>query len=279
MSPLLYECSYENKMLTVLTVNIGAAALQRAKTLLVWLSKRSEDIFILTETSSGSGTKYLLEKFRQAGFHVIHNPDSDRGVALVSRVRVVEDLCDQLTGISIPGRIACAALDTTPRIAVLGVYVPSRDRTIAKTEKKETFIATLLQALGKLPPSLREHMIIGGDYNVIGRDHQPLRRGFLLFEFDLLEALEALSFLDAHELCHPGTQVYSWIGRTGDGYRYDYFHVASSLQASLRGCTYLHETREQCLTDHAAVRLQIKVDRMTWLYTMNPSVSSILSLF
>ncbi|MGH3922079.1 MAG: hypothetical protein ACRDTT_04275, partial [Pseudonocardiaceae bacterium] len=128
-------------------------------------------------------------------------------------------------------------------------------------------------------PRAFEHMIIGGDYNVIGRNHQPLHQGFLPFEFGLLETLEALSFLDAHELCHPGSQVYSWIGRTGDGYRYDYFHVACRLRSHVGGCTYLHDTREGRLTDHAAVTLQLQISDITRLDTIDPSESSTPTLF
>jgi exodeoxyribonuclease-3 len=71
-------------MLAILTINIGAAARERAAELLGWLARRPEDVFVLTETSGGSGTAYLLERFRQAGFAVLHTPDGngDRGVAL-----------------------------------------------------------------------------------------------------------------------------------------------------------------------------------------------------
>ncbi len=54
-------------MLSILTVNIGAAARQRAEVLLAWLAARPEDVFVLTETSNGPGTAYLLEQFRTAG--------------------------------------------------------------------------------------------------------------------------------------------------------------------------------------------------------------------
>src|SRR2546427_161524 len=71
-------------MLSILTVNIGAAATARAGELLRWLAARPEDVFLLTETSNGSGTTYLLDRFRQAGYAIVHSPDAngDRGTAL-----------------------------------------------------------------------------------------------------------------------------------------------------------------------------------------------------
>lgn len=196
---------------------------------------------------------------------MVHTPDAngDRGTALVSRVRVAEALTGSFAGVTIPGRVAAAVLDTKPAVAVLGVYVPSRDRSASKTEKKQGFVASLLRALEELPAELRGRLVLGGDYNVIARTHRPLHPGFLPFEFGLLEALDAHGLVDAHERCSPGEQAYSWIGRTGDGYRYDYFHVGGELAERITGCTYLHETREQRLTDHAAVSLGLRVDSTT----------------
>jgi exodeoxyribonuclease III len=267
-------------MLAILTINIGAAARERAGELLGWLARRSEDAFVLTETSAGSGTTYLLDRFRQAGYAVLHTPDAngDRGVALVSRVQVAEPLT-AFAGVTIPGRVVAAVLDTTPVVAVAGVYVPSRDRSADKTEKKQTFVASLLAALDALPADTRERLVLGGDYNVIGRTHQPLHAGFLPFEFGLLERLEAHGLADAHERCSPGMQAYSWIGRTGDGYRYDYFHVGPALVERLRACAYLHETREHRLTDHAAVSLTVSVDGIRRRETSDPSADDQVTLF
>jgi exodeoxyribonuclease-3 len=267
-------------MLSILTVNIGAAARERAGELLGWLAGRTEDVFVLTETSAGSGTAYLLERFRQAGFAVLHTPDGngDRGTALVSRVQVAEPLA-AFAGVTIPGRVAAAVLDTTPAVAVAGVYVPSRDRSADKTEKKQTFVASLLSALDGLPAETRDRLVLGGDYNVIARTHQPLHAGFLPFEFELLERLTAHGLVDAYERCSPGEQAYSWIGRTGDGYRYDYFHVGRELAERVRTCGYLHETRERRLTDHAAVSLTVAVDGVRRRETSDPSADDQAALF
>lgn len=95
----------------------------------------------------------------------------------------------------------------------------------------------------------------------------------------MLEALEGHGLVDAHERCSPGEQMYSWIGRTGDGYRYDYFHVGRELAEHIAGCAYLHETREQRLTDHAAVTLTVAVDRVARLTTGNPAEEEAATLF
>lgn len=204
-------------MLRVLTSNIGAASRQRAENLLVWLAAWPEDVFVLTETSAGAGTAYLLDRFRQASYAVVNTPDdSDRGAALVSRVPVLNDQLPTLDKVTIPARVAAAVLDTRPRVSVVGVFVPSRDRSVGKTERKEQFIGSFLDALAHLPAANRAGLVLGEDYNVISRTHQPAHSGFLPFEYRLLETLTESGLLDAHERCAPGAQPHSWIGRTDD---------------------------------------------------------------
>ena len=248
-------------MLSVLTVNIGAASPERARQLLAWLAGRPEDILVLTETSAGPGTAYLLDQFRRAGYQVVKTPDADgeRGSALVSRVALLRELTPDLTAISLPCRVAGAVLDSEPTTAVLGVYVPSRDRSIEKTDRKQRFISSLIETYDQLPPDLARRTVIGGDYNVIARTHRPLHQGFLPFEFGLLDSLSSRGMVDVHDRLSPGVQAYSWIGRTGDGYRYDYLHVGQDLAHLATLCAYLHETREQKLTDHAAVTMTLRV--------------------
>lgn len=182
-----------------------------------------------------------------------------------------------LDKVTIPARIAAAVLDTQPQLSVVGVYVPSRDRSVSKTERKEQFISSLLNALQGLPAENRAGLVLGGDYNVISRTHQPAHAGFLPFEYGLLETLAESGLIDAHEHCVPGAQPHSWIGRTGDGYRYD-FHVARELGTRIEACAYLHETRDQHLTDHAAVTLSLRTEA-TRLDTGDPTESDEIALF
>lgn len=249
-------------MLSIITVNIQAAALPRAQALLRWLDQRNDDAVIVTETSHGPGTTHLLHQCQAAGLVVLREPGvpGDRGCALISRHPIHTDP-DLLAGISLPGRAVAGTLASDPPVTVIGVYVPSSDRAPAKVAKKQTFLATVLAALRTLPHRQERHLVVGGDYNVIGHDHQPRYRGFLGFEYDFLDTLTGeLGLLDAHQHLHPGVQEHSWIGRGGNGYRFDYLHTSPTLAAAIRTCTYLHEPRETGLSDHAAVTLGLAVN-------------------
>src|SRR5688572_27967769 len=100
--------------LSILTVNIGEASRERAEAMLRWLAARPELVLILTETSSGAGSAYVLDRFRRAGNVVVHTPgdNSDRGTAIVSRVAIAEPLSGRFAGVTIPSRVAAAVLDT-----------------------------------------------------------------------------------------------------------------------------------------------------------------------
>jgi exodeoxyribonuclease III len=262
-------------VLSIMTINIGAASPDRACLLLDWLARRPEYLFILTETSAGPGTAHLLDQFRRAGYAVIKTPDSggERGSALISRVQIRRDLTPEIAGVSIPCRVSAAVLDSDPQVAVFGMYVPSRDQSEAKTARKRQFISSLIETCDSLPAGLASHLVIGGDYNVISRTHHPLHRGFLPFEFGLIEDLQARGLADAFEAISPAVQAYSWIGRTGDGYRYDYFHVGVALRGLIGSCDYLQETRERKLSDHAAHTLTLRASAPR-LITANPVTAS-----
>ncbi|WP_158632573.1 endonuclease/exonuclease/phosphatase family protein [Verrucosispora sp. FIM060022] len=247
-------------MLSVLTINVQAAAPARAQRLLTWLLNRDDDVIILTETSNGPGTRHLLTELGAAGLTVTHqhSPDSDRGCAIATRVpsRPAPHLT---AGISLPGRAPAVTLDTEPAITVLGLYVPSSDRAPNKVAKKRTFLTTVQETLTRLATTDRAHLVVGGDYNVISRDHQPRYPGFLAFEYEFLDTLSDLGLADIHQHLHPGVQAHSWIGRGGNGYRFDYLHAGPGLQPHLSTATYLHQPRLDGLTDHAAHTVNIDV--------------------
>jgi exonuclease III len=248
-------------VLSVLAFNLQAAALPRAERVLAWLDGREDGMVILTETSNGPGTSYLLDRYRAAGYHVVHMPsvDGDRGCAMVSRLELAAGP-ELRSGVSLPGRAVAVTLATEPAVTVVGLYVPSSDRAPEKVAKKRAFLASVLHVLRDLTDEQRANLILGGDYNVIARDHQPRYPAFLPFEYEFLDALPELGLADTYRHLHPGEQVHSWIGRGGNGYRFDYFHAGSALTPHLIGCEYLHGPREQRLSDHAAVAVSLNLD-------------------
>lgn len=245
----------EPRALRALTFNIGAAAPVRAGAILRWLDGRDDDVIVLTETSAGRGTSLLVEGLRRRGYATFGSADApDRGALLATRLGVA-DVLD--LGVTLPWRAPAIVLDTSPRIAVVGVYVPSRDRTAPKVARKEAFIRSLLAGVERLPDALRRDLMLVGDYNAVPRDHVPRIGGFLPYEYEFHAELQRLGLSSAHVVRPGRSQPHSWIGRTGNGYLYDYFHLGPTLQPRVTRCAYLHGPRERRLSDHAAVAVRL----------------------
>lgn len=244
----------------ILTINIGAAAEERAGRILRWLRRRTDDVVVLSETSGGPGTELLRAGLEQAGYVTRVGPEAgERGVLVASRLPVQASL-DQMESVSLPCRAQGVVLATKPQLVLLGVYVPSRDRSPEKIARKENFMASLLAALRGLSPSLRENLVLTGDYNAVARDHVPGLPGFFPYEYDFHDELADLGLNPAHELRPYGGHPHSWIGRTGIGYLYDYAHLGAAVAPRLRRCQYLQGPRQQRLTDHAALAIRVELD-------------------
>lgn len=162
-------------VVTVLTLNVGAASAARAPTILAWLSGRLDDIVALTETSPGAGTALLTRGLQDLGYVTRAQPwgdTRDRGVLVASRLPTTGVFDEQLQ-VALPWRVAGLTVDVASPIAFLGVYVPSRDRIAAKIDRKRAFIRSLLDALTALPAGVRSRVVLLGDYNTVPSSHVP----------------------------------------------------------------------------------------------------------
>lgn len=205
------------------------------------------------------GTTILTEGLQARGYSTYAKFDRrDRGVLVATR-QPVHEVLDERLDVTLPWRVAGIVLDTAPRVAVVGVYVPSRDRTEVKVARKRDFIASLLAGMRALPETLRRHMLLVGDYNAVARDHQPRLPGFFPYEYEMHDALAGFGLTSAHTLRPSPIQPHSWIGRTGIGYLYDYVHVGEGLHDRVERCNYLHAPRESRLSDHAAVVARVRL--------------------
>jgi exodeoxyribonuclease-3 len=244
-----------------MTLNIQSAAPARAAMIRQWLRRRdNDDVVVLTETSKGLGTQIIADDLRRRGYSVLLTPDSrDRGVLFATRQPVSEVLNARLD-VTLPWRVAAVVLDTVPRVAVVGVYVPSRDRSEFKVNRKREFIRSLLIGLWALPEAMRQHLVLAGDYNVVPRDHKPRLPGFFPYEYEMHETLSGYGLESVHTLRPSSAQPHSWIGRTGNGYLYDYVHLGQALHDRLERYAYLHGPRLRGLSDHAALVARVRLD-------------------
>lgn len=258
--------------LSLMTFNIGSPSEERAHRQLAWLATRHEDVFVLTETRASDGCRHLADAFRTAGYAVVYPKPgpTDYGVMIVSRLPV---RVDPITVPFLPARVAGVLVSTAiGLVRVVGAYAPTRDATAERTERKRRWLSEFSAALGAggLTDSGADTVVLG-DLNVIEPDHEPSYTTFRWFEYDFYRGLtDKHGLVDAFRQLEPERIDHSWIGRTGDGYRYDHAHCSKELAAEIAECEYVHEPRTTRLSDHSALSVTFTCLPTAELDTMDP---------
>ena len=243
--------------LRLFTLNISGPSIERAERLAEFMLSLDLDVLVLTETRANSGTECLLAEFADAGYDVespIPSSTRERGVAVLSRVASPRN-AERSVSVDLSHRLVVGGVGEPAAVTLLAAYVPSRDATQPKLERKRRFLAQMLEVVDDLAGAGR--VILMGDLNVVSRAHQPRYPVFRSWEYDALDHVLDHGLVDAFAELHPGVQAHSWIGRTGNGYRYDYAFVSQDLVEAVRECEYIHEPRERGLSDHAAIVLTL----------------------
>lgn len=243
----------------MLTLNISGPSVERASRLSAFLLALDLDVLVLTETRANAGTELLLSEFGAAGYELIAPmPASpgERGVAVASRLgfRMVRG---GTQGVDLSHRLIVGELNEPTPLRLVAVYVPSRDASPQKIDRKRRFLLQMQDVLQRQPRV--EKVILLGDLNVVGRSHEPRYSVFRAWEYEALEAVASHGLVDAFTELHPGVQAHSWIGRTGNGYRYDYAFVSRDLAESILQCEYRHDPRTRGLSDHAGLLLSLSL--------------------
>jgi len=246
--------------LALLTFNIGNPSTARAERQPAWLAGRDEQVLVLTETKASAGCQLLADAFNAAGYAVTYpKPETgEYGVMIISRVETgPDDFGDRIGYLA--ARAAAIVLPTPEGpIRVVGAYVPSLDASLAKTERKQKWLTACHAALHGTPGDVPTVLL--GDLNVLEPDHQPRYPFFAPFEYDFYRALTRQhNLVDAFRHLHPQAIEHSWVGRTGDGYRYDHAFCSGALRDHVTGCEYVHDPRHDRLSDHSALTIRLAV--------------------
>lgn len=253
--------------LTIVTLNIAAASPERADQLSdSWLRATAADVYILTETSDGEGTRRLLNEFVSAGWQVLRGSThlGDRGVAIATRV-VVTERSDYPTCDPAPGRTLIVTLATAPQIELLGMYVPNRGNDVGKIGRKEAFLNCWGRYL--TDPRNRRTRVLVGDLNVVPRTQKPDFLPQLPSEYAWFHQLQQAGGLYDAAQRHAEQHESTWVAYTGEGYTYDHILLSHDLAARVTDFRYDHRTRQTLkVSDHSAVQLSLQIDAAEYVH-------------
>lgn len=141
-----------------------------------------------------------------------------------------------------------AELDVT----VIGVHIPPDGMDGTPSAGREAvFGAAVAAARLKRDGGC----ILIGDLNA-GR-HYLDEQGATFSCTRLLGELSAMGYEDAWRRMNSGGREYSWFSHEGKGFRIDHALVSRALASRVKACWYSHNEREQGLSDHSMMVLEL----------------------
>jgi exodeoxyribonuclease III len=269
----LQATSAPGRTLRIFTLNISGPSMERAARILDFLADLDPDVVVLTETRGSPGTRFLLDAYRHAGYAVLapgSQLSGERGVAIIHRM-TASGSRPEVSRPDLAYRLLMTDLGAPGPIALIGAYVPSRDTSPEKIERKQTFLRQMLTLVRAV--SANQDVILMGDFNIIDRTHVPRYSAFRSWEYDALVAIRDCGLVEGFAHLYPDERAYSWFGRTGDGYRYDYGFLSKSLLTRLRDCEYIDATRQLGLSDHSGLLMIIESAQTTTVQVDDPRLA------
>lgn len=127
--------------------------------------------------------------------------------------------------------------------SVMGVYLPHK--------KKHNLLPYITAKIAET----QTPFIVTGDYN-IGHNFIDQKGDSFWYQSEL-QAFEKSGMIDAFRHIHQKKEEYSWFSHQGNGYRYDHTYVHESLLPIVKNCYYLHEWRQNKLSDHSPMVLEL----------------------
>ncbi len=243
----------------LLTWNVANPSLDRARKQFHWLANKKANAIILTETKLSAGCNYLKESFENIGYNVFFSHASDNRYSVMVAEKGFDGKKHFLGIEFLPERIQAIKLQTfMGSILLIGIYVPSRGPKERRNVDKRKFQDQLISLLNSFDGcDIKHHLLIGGDLNIIPPDHVPKYSLFGDWEYQFYNTFLDLGMRDCYKHFNPNGQEHSWIGRSGDGYRFDHLFLSKKIIKYATECFYIHTVRESRLSDHSALLLKI----------------------
>ncbi len=228
-------------MLKIISWNIRQGGGQRVAQICKELVESRADIIHLSEYRNNASGIQIRTNLLRAGYryqHVGQAARDDNSTAIFSKIP--SDAYHHPSGDPVyQHNIISNKFDA---FVLYGMYLPHK--------KKHTLFDYLLDVLSEDVPA-----ILVGDFNtgINGVD----QKGSSFWYTDKLIALGKQGYKDAFRIIHGDVREYSWYSHQGNGYRYDHTYIHEDLIPVIRSCYYLHEWRENKLSDHSPMVIEL----------------------
>ena len=228
-------------MLKVLSWNIRQGGGTRILKILSKLTSLSAEVVVLSEYKNNDAGARIRAGLLSAGYryqYVSAARPSDNSAAIFSKLPGSSLLYPNADA-DYPHNVLAAEYEA---FKIFGMYLPHK--------KKHKLFDFLIEEAQSAKPG-----IMVGDFNsgINGVD----QAGSSFWYEEKLLALQKLGYRDAFRVKQGQVKEYSWYSHQGNGYRYDHTYVHESLVPIIKDCYYIHEWREEKLSDHSPMVLEL----------------------
>jgi len=228
-------------MLSILSWNIRQGGGTRVLKITSKIIGLKPAVVVLSEFRNNEKGQQIRGVLLKAGYryqNVSAAPSSENSAAIFSLLPCNHFLFPKADA-TFPHNVVCSEFEA---FKVYGMYLPHK--------KKHQLFDFLLDSIGDEIPS-----ILAGDFNT-GKNHID-QKGNSFWYTDKLRALEKKDYVDAFRHIHEQKEEYSWFSHQGNGYRYDHTYLSKNLLPIVKNCYYIHEWREEGLSDHSPMVLEL----------------------
>jgi len=196
-------------------------------------------IVVLSEFRNNKSGDLISKHLLKAGYkfqNISGSVGSSNSVAIFSMIECTHHLypdCD-------PEYAHNVIASEYEAFTVYGMYLPHK--------KRHVLFDFLIEEANK---GLAGIMV--GDFNT-GKNYLD-QAGNSFWYTDKLIELESTGYKDAFRHVHGDIKEYSWYSHQKNGYRYDHTYIHKAIVPIVKDCYYLHEWREDKLSDHSPMVL------------------------
>jgi exodeoxyribonuclease III len=221
----------QQNTLKLLAWNIKSGGGKRTHAIADAVARHDPGVVVLTEYRPSSTP--LLECLQDAGFtHTALSKPKSRigGVAILSKLPIRNEMVSEQMG-AFESRLLTVEIPDA-RLRVCGIYGPQRG---------EAFDDCWQSALEVLRACTQEPLLVTGDFST----GEPLRGHFA--------ELGEMGYVDLWRRQHGAGD-----SARGNGSRIDHAFGTSSLLPRVRRCDYSHAERQQKLSDHSPIIVELE---------------------
>jgi exodeoxyribonuclease-3 len=214
----------------------------------------SPDVIVLGEYRA-EGSEQLVQQLRFFGWPDVHASAVSgiaNGVAILSRERIEPKPAP--IGLTPHSQWAVEVGIPSAQLNVIGIYAPLANSFGSTPTLQREFWQGVQRVM---ETRKNERILLVGDFNTCapGTDGPTA-----LACSDIFERLPDLGWVDGWRACNAGLNDFSYVQRNRDGksnWRIDHAFVSLPLAPSVGKCRYSHAEREQGLSDHSMLIVEI----------------------